>query len=471
MVAGTFGMAFFVMASFLADSEMGLDNTERNANRYFGWACYFTIEAYGSLMVALFWSFTNSIMNLEQAKGAYGLIISIAQLGAIGGSTVATYSSKVGVPKLFLLSALNVLSICVLMKLYSIIFRDDATVIVSRNRVRSSTEDSIISEYDYSSINKNNSTSNSIHTDISQKGINKGKPQISFFSYVLNLMSKFFGGFYDGVLLIVKYPYVFYILLVASINEMIVTVMDYQFKLLASESTSVDPSKANILPHSLVDAEGDGDSAAFVTLLGHFGQVTNIISFFVSLLGFSFLVHRLGVRKSLMIFPIFLFIAVIVTNLVPTLYVLFVFVSIAKSLIFSLHDPIKELLYMPTTDAIKYKAAAWIDVFGCRFAKSLGSLLGIFAHGNIIELRRITEIPCIVASILFILVAYICGVEFDHLSVNKIVIGTDDTSTELFSKSSIEMKYQTTVTYDQFGNHKTIFGKSVQDDYESDDSL
>jgi len=28
-----------------------------------------SIEAYGSLMVALFWSFTNSIMDLEQAKG------------------------------------------------------------------------------------------------------------------------------------------------------------------------------------------------------------------------------------------------------------------------------------------------------------------------------------------------------------------------------------------------------------------
>ena len=38
-------------------------------SRYIGWVCYFSVEAYGSLMVAIFWSFTNSIMDLEQAKG------------------------------------------------------------------------------------------------------------------------------------------------------------------------------------------------------------------------------------------------------------------------------------------------------------------------------------------------------------------------------------------------------------------
>mgnify|MGYP003385372415 FL=1 len=210
MVAGTFGMAFFVMSSFLADPEMGLDNMERDVNRYFGWTCYFTIEAYGSLMVALFWSFTNSIMNLEQAKGAYGLIISIAQLGAIGGSTVATYSSIVGVPKLFLFSALNVLSICVLMKLYSIVFRDNATVVVTRNRVRSSTEDSIYLEYEYNtptigqhlgqglneSDNYNTNSTNTNTNNCQNKSNNSKNSNVSFVAYSLALLYKVFGGFY-----------------------------------------------------------------------------------------------------------------------------------------------------------------------------------------------------------------------------------------------------------------------------------
>ena len=41
-------------------------------------------------------------MNLEEAKGAYGLIISVAQIGAILGSTMATQATKVGIPLLFL---------------------------------------------------------------------------------------------------------------------------------------------------------------------------------------------------------------------------------------------------------------------------------------------------------------------------------------------------------------------------------
>eukprot|EP01035_Chromulina_nebulosa_P017245 gene17245-22773_t len=68
------------MSALLSDPINGLSSPDRGPHRLIGWLCYFTVEAYGSLMVALFWSFTNSVMDLEQAKGAYGLIIAIAQL-------------------------------------------------------------------------------------------------------------------------------------------------------------------------------------------------------------------------------------------------------------------------------------------------------------------------------------------------------------------------------------------------------
>lgn len=73
-------------------------------------------------MVALFWSFTNSIMNLEQAKGAYGLIITIAQFGAITGSTLATQAVDVGIPQLCLIGSVCILSISLVVKIYWILF-------------------------------------------------------------------------------------------------------------------------------------------------------------------------------------------------------------------------------------------------------------------------------------------------------------------------------------------------------------
>ena len=56
----------------------------------------------------------------------------------------------------------------------------------------------------------------------------------------------------------------------------------------------------------------------FASLLGHFGQLTNVVSFVISLFGFSFLVHRLGVKFALLIFPSVLFVAVVVSDLHAT---------------------------------------------------------------------------------------------------------------------------------------------------------
>lgn len=81
MVSGIFGTIMLILSGMLADPISGFDNRHKGPHRLLGWICYFSVEAYGSLMVALFWSYTNSIMDLEQAKGTYGLIISIAQIG------------------------------------------------------------------------------------------------------------------------------------------------------------------------------------------------------------------------------------------------------------------------------------------------------------------------------------------------------------------------------------------------------
>eukprot|EP01036_Dinobryon_divergens_P032900 gene32900-42580_t len=56
-----------------------------------------------------------------------------------------------------------------------------------------------------------------------------------------------------------------------------------------------------------------------------------------------------------------LFVAVVLINLIPNLTVLFFLVSLCKALVFSLQDPVKELLYIPTSEDIKYKAKAWYD--------------------------------------------------------------------------------------------------------------
>jgi AAA family ATP:ADP antiporter len=204
---------------------------------------------------------------------------------------------------------------------------------------------------------------------------------------------------------------------VSCLFEVVVTVLDYQFKLMGADHVTIQD-----IPFGKI---GSADSDEFAKLLGHFGQLTNLVSFVISFFGFSLLVNRIGVRYSLLVFPSALFVAVVLTNLVPSFWVLFTLVSIVKALIFSLNEPVKELLYIPTSEPIKFKAKAWIDVFGSRFAKAAGSFITSLAHGNVAKLRNISEIPCIVLSVMLVALAWLIGTEFNRLIEQHITVGCD----------------------------------------------
>jgi AAA family ATP:ADP antiporter len=42
---------------------------------------------------------------------------------------------------------------------------------------------------------------------------------------------------------------------------------------------------------------------------------------------------------------------------------------------YALNNPCKELLYQPTASSVKFKCKSWIDTFGARGSKALGSVV------------------------------------------------------------------------------------------------
>lgn len=444
IVANVFGLVFLIFAALLSNKKSGLDNHVKSPDRYLGWFVYFTIEAYGSLSVALFWSFTNSIMDLEQAKGAYGLIIAIAQVGAVLGSTLATNAAEIGIPRLFIFGSMLVFPVSMLIKVYNLRFPDQYSLAM-RNRVRTDSESSTHSPL-ISDDHADDMSISSSHHDNGNHSFRPSSPMYSlpddtsdsnfeiitfdekpeavaqdFVTYIGTNVVRVFHGFIEGLSLIFKYPYVMKLLGVCCIYEIVVVILDYEFKLMGSHAAIV---KATAVAGASADSTGDGDASnQFANLLGHFGQLTNLIAFLLSLFGFSYLVHHIGVKHSLMIFPTVLFISVVVSYLVPSLWVLFVCVSIIKAMLFSLHDPVKEILYIPTSESIKFKAKAWIDVFGSRFAKACGSLITTFAFGNIHTLRNIGEIPALVCSLLVLALTWSIGQDFIELVASNTVVG------------------------------------------------
>ena len=213
-----------------------------------------------------------------------------------------------------------------------------------------------------------------------------------------------------GLYLVLRYDYMILIFGISCLYEVVLTVLDYEMK---------------IIGRARYDASSAEAAGQFAALMGHFGQATNLLSFIFSLFGFSFVVRRLGLAITLRIFPTLLIIAVVCTFCFPNLWVLFVSMSILKALTYALNEPAKELLYMPTSDAIKFKAKAWIDVFGARSMKALGSSITHAARDRPELLVRYGTGPTMLISIALLAISISVGGRFDELKATGKILGTE----------------------------------------------
>jgi AAA family ATP:ADP antiporter len=123
-IFGTFYfVVFLTIAMLLKHPTIGLANQRQSPWRILGWVAYCTTESYGSVMVSLFWSFTNSSFSLESAKASYGVLIACAQIGSILGPTfVSHYAETIGVTVCYVVGACCLTLLQVTMYMYISIY-------------------------------------------------------------------------------------------------------------------------------------------------------------------------------------------------------------------------------------------------------------------------------------------------------------------------------------------------------------
>jgi len=313
--------------------------------------------------VSLFWAFTNSTYNLEGAKKAYGLMVACAQLGSIAGPTLVNVATEsYGVPTIYFCGAL-----CMVMMVVSI--------------------------WGYTQ-----------RFGTAEESANAGpkKPK------------KEKAGMTEGLVLFWKYHYVKGIFALSCLFMVEVTILDYSMKVLA---------KAKF------DAENPGDpeaaTKAFASFMGFFGQSANGLSFCFSLVGTSFVIRRLGLNKTVVLFPSLCLLAIFIVYTYPTLEVVFAMMLVLKGLSYSLNNPCKEILYQPTSSAVKFKAKSWIDVFGARGSKALGSVVTNAFSDSAADLLTYGSFVAMGVSSFLIYVAYWMGHEFDALVANGVKLGDE----------------------------------------------
>jgi len=170
-------------------------------------------------------------------------------------------------------------------------------------------------------------------------------------------------GFMEGLKLLLSQPYLLSIFGIISIFEIINTIFDYKLKMLS---------------------QGAHTGRMLSSFLGEIGVWVNLVGFICLVLGINNIGRKLGVRKSLLILPSLVAVAVFVIYFNSSLWVVFAVNVAVKALNYAFNQPIKEQLYIPTTKDTKYKAKAWTEMFGSRSSKAAGSGINLL-------LRFITE--------------------------------------------------------------------------------
>lgn len=208
-------------------------------------------------------------------------------------------------------------------------------------------------------------------------------------------------GALAGLKLIAAQPYLMGIMVVSTIYEVVGTIIDFQFKKTAA---------------------GVYSKEFLTSYLASQGQALTILSLIFALIGTSFVVRTLGVRISLLGFPLIVIACVFAIFLKPTLTVFFVAMVSIKAFSYTLNSPVKEMLYLPTSTEVKYKAKGFIDGLGCKTSKAGGSaiteIIRKYSSGSNLALLNIGTMVSFGIIGFWVIVAFNLGATYHNL-VNK----------------------------------------------------
>ena len=102
-------------------------------------------------------------------------------------------------------------------------------------------------------------------------------------------------------------------------------------------------------------------------------QTTNLVALIFAFVGSSFMIRMFGVKFCLIAFPVLVGSVISYVWVKPELWVIFSAIVTLKGLSYALDRPCKEILYVPTSLDIKFKAKSWIDGFGYRCFFAMGA--------------------------------------------------------------------------------------------------
>lgn len=279
-----------------------------------GWGFYLSIESFGSLGISHLWSLAvNATTDAEVAARRFPLLAVGGQIGACTCTFLLARTAEHGQLVPLLCLAVVLLAVAPVMTFYW--------------------------------LQKNNIPDEVEHLSEGDASLG-ARPEAG---------SKGTAGIWEGLRLVMTRPYLVAVLWSVVAYELVGTYLDYQMN-----------SKAHETLVTLEKVTG---------FLATYGFAANFISLIFALTGTTWLVKNWGLSRCLIIYPIVLCFLVLGAASFPTLWVMFAAQIALKGAAYGFNKPCLELVYVPTSDDIQFKAKSWIDTAGSRGGKALGSVM------------------------------------------------------------------------------------------------
>jgi ATP:ADP antiporter, AAA family len=281
-------------------------------SKLIGWFIYCFIESFGSIMPALFLSIVVSTMSTESAKKGYPMIYTFGQLGLVLGQVfIVNNVSRFSFATLF---AIGGGLVCVLPLLLHWYFKH--VTVTKEEKIEAG----------------------------------EHKPET---------------GMFEGLKLLLSRPYVAGLLIITSAYEIIGTIVEFQMGWCAQI----------VYPKAL----DGGTGFAWLKSMNALG--IGIFSTLFALVGTGFLMRRFGLKFCITSYPTVIGITLVSiftfyitgASVYFLMWACFVGALIFKALSYTLNNPAREVLYIPTSKDIKFKAKSWIESFGNRSFKVAGT--------------------------------------------------------------------------------------------------
>ena len=318
IVCGFYGTLFSILAAVLIlRAKFGEVYLGWLPLAIVGWMSYFSIESFGSICIPLFWSFTIGTTSTESAKSGFPMIVAGAQIGAISGCLLVVYNNG-SIWPLVILSSFMISMVPIIISYF-------IKVIPA-------------------------------HLQVSSKAIAAEEKK----EEVAEKKEGIFKAFYEGLKLLFTNSYLIGVLGISTLYEIVGTIIDYQMKTAGSTFYS---------------------TSEYTAFLGWFGVATNGLAFVMALLGTSFMIKKMGLRFCLLFYPVILALSIVAflisfkfgaLNPSQILAAIFSVNVLCKGLSYAVNNPSKEMMYIPTSKEVKYKAKSWIETFGSRGSKAIG---------------------------------------------------------------------------------------------------